>query len=90
MRFQLNRDLNFAAIDDTEGIVFDPVAMASFSANETGLWLFRQAEASAGILDTEALATLLSAEYTVSLEQAREDIRAFCQALSDRGLATAA
>lgn len=88
MRFQLNRDINFAAIDDTEGIVFDPITMASFSANETGLWLFRQAETSEGILDTDALGILLAKEYGVSAEQARQDIQAFCEILYDRGLAT--
>ena len=87
MKFQLKEALNFAAIDETEGVIFDPVTMSTFSLNETGLWLFRQAEAADGALDTETLSAVMAEEYDVPVERAMQDVTLFCETLCDRGLA---
>ncbi len=86
-RFLLKEDLNFATIDEEEGIIFDPGAMASFSVNATGLSIIRKAEEGGGLLDTLLLAELLTTEFEVDLEQAAEDALRFCELLCDRGLA---
>lgn len=87
MLYKLTQGLNFADIDDLEGVVLHPRTLATFAFNETGVWLFKAAQQADGLMDTRRLSKEMSQEFEVSYEQALSDVSLFCQTLADRGLA---
>lgn len=87
VRFRLNDALAFGTIDETEGLLFDAATMATFSLNETGLWLVEQAKMTDDLVDTNVMAVAFADNFDVELEQARQDIADFCEELCRRGLA---
>ncbi len=88
MIYKLRSELDFVAIDDFEGVVMHPKTLSTFAFNETGVWLYRQAEQADGVMDVAHLSRDLCHEFDVSLERALKDVAAFCQTLADRNLAT--
>lgn len=88
MIYKLRSELDFVAIDDQEGVVMHPKTLSTFAFNETGVWLYKRAEHHDGIMDVTSLSEELCHEFDVSLERALKDVKAFCQTLADRGLAT--